>query len=68
MKSSKKIRVQTTLGELVAAIWEETETLFEFKRHETKLFVAYVVNDVLTRPHRRSDEIDGQKDSGKRPQ
>ena len=27
MKSSKRIRLQTTLGELVSVIWEETEAL-----------------------------------------
>ena len=49
MKSSKKIRVQTTLGELVSVLWEETETLFKFKRNEKQLVVAYVLNDLLTR-------------------
>jgi hypothetical protein len=47
MKSSKRIRVQTTLGELVAILWEEAETLFQFKRNERKLVVAYVLNDLL---------------------
>ena len=50
MKSSKKIRIQTTLGELVSALWEETENLFKFKRNEKQLVVAYVLNDLLTRP------------------
>jgi hypothetical protein len=50
MKRSKTIRVQTTLGELVSALWEETETLSKFKRNERKLVVAYVLNDLLTRP------------------
>ena len=49
MKSSKTIRVRTTLGDLVAALWEETESLFKSKRNEKKLFVAYVLNDLLTR-------------------
>ena len=31
MKSSKKIRIQTTLGKLVSVLWEETENLFKFK-------------------------------------
>lgn len=42
MKSSKKIRIQTTLGELVSVLWEETENLFKFKRNEKQLVVAYV--------------------------
>jgi len=50
MKSSKTIRIQTTLGELVSVLWEGTENLFEFKRNERKLGVAYVLNDLLTRP------------------
>ena len=49
MKSSKTIRVQTTVGELVAALWEETESLFKSRRNEKKLFVAYVLNDLLAR-------------------
>ena len=60
MKSSKKIRIQTTLGELVSAIWEETENLFKFKRNERQLVVAYVLNELLTRPddrrHRNRDQ------------
>ena len=49
MKSSKKIRIQTTLGELVSVLWEETENLFKFKRNEKQLVVAYVLNELLTR-------------------
>ena len=67
MKSSKPIRVQTTLGELVSAIWEETEALFKFKRNEKQLVVAYVLNDLLTRPDYESHGIATKKDSGKDP-
>ena len=56
MKSSKKIRIQTTLGELVSAIWEETEALFKFKK-ERQLLVAYVLNHLLTRPDYGSHRI-----------
>ena len=56
MESSKKIRIQTTLGELVSAIWEETEALFKFKK-ERQLVVAYVLNHLLTRPDYRSHRI-----------
>jgi hypothetical protein len=57
MKISNKIRVQTTLGELVSALWEETETLFKFNRNERQLVVAYVLNDLLTGPHYGSHRI-----------
>ena len=61
MKSSKSIRVQTTLGELVSAIWEETEALFKFKPKERQLVVAYVLNDLLTRPDYGSHRIATKK-------
>ena len=64
MKSSKPILVQTTLGELVSAIWEETEALFKFKRNERQLVVAYVLNDLLARPDYESHGIAIKKDSG----
>ena len=32
MKRSKTIRVQTTLGELVSVLCEETQNFFNFKR------------------------------------
>jgi hypothetical protein len=57
MKSSRRIRVKTTLGELVSAIWEETEALFKFKSKERQLVVAYVLNHLLTRPDNRSHRI-----------
>jgi hypothetical protein len=47
MKSSKTIRIRTTLGELVSALWEETETLFKLRRTERELVVAYVLNDLF---------------------
>ncbi|HEY3302197.1 MAG TPA: hypothetical protein VGL70_01540 [Candidatus Binatia bacterium] len=50
MKSSKTIRVETTLGELVSALWEETETLLNFERSESSRVVAHLLNDLSTRP------------------
>lgn len=47
MKSSKTIRIRTTLGELVSTLWEETETLFKLRRTERELVVAYVLNDLF---------------------
>ena len=50
MKSSKTIRVQTTLGELVSVLCEETQNLFNFKRSERQLVVAYILNDLIRKP------------------
>ena len=61
MKSSKKIRIQTTLGELVSVLWEETENLFKFKRNEKQLVVAYVLNELLTRRDDRRHGIATKK-------
>jgi hypothetical protein len=61
MKSSRRIRVQTTLGELVSAIWEETEALFKSKKNERQLVVAYVLNRLLTRPDCGSHRIPTKK-------
>jgi hypothetical protein len=60
MKSSKKIRIQTTLGELVSVLWEETEALFKFKQ-ERQLVVAYVLNELLTRADDRRHGIATKK-------
>ena len=61
MKSSRRIRVKTTLGELVSAIWEETEALFKSKKKERQLVVAYVLNDLLTGTNYESHRIAGKK-------
>ena len=61
MKSSRRIRVKTTLGELVSAIWEETEALFKSKKGERQLVVAYVLNDLLRRPDHGSQRIATKK-------
>jgi len=61
MKSSRRIRVKTTLGELVSAIWEETEVLFKSKKDERQLVVAYVLNDLLRRPDHGSHRIPTKK-------
>jgi hypothetical protein len=50
MKRSKTIRVQTTVGELVSVLCEETQNLFNFKRDERQLVVAYILNDLIRRP------------------
>jgi|GEM_PF-2481551 len=60
MKSSRRIRVQTTLGELVSTIWEETEAL-KSKKNERQLVVAYVLNDLLTGTNYESHRIASKK-------
>ena len=57
MKGSRRIRVQTTMGELVSAIWEETEALLKSKKGERQLVVAYILNHLLTRPDYGSHRI-----------
>jgi hypothetical protein len=47
MKNSKAERVQTTLGELVTVLCEESQKLFSFKRNERQLVVAYILNDLV---------------------
>jgi len=66
MKSPRRIRQETTMGELVSAIWEETETLFKSKKGERQLVVAYILNHLLTRPACGSHRIGTKKDSGER--
>jgi hypothetical protein len=47
MKPSKAIRIQTTLGELIMVLCEETQTLFNFKGNERPLVVGYILNDLV---------------------
>jgi hypothetical protein len=49
MKDSKKARLQTTLGELIATLCEETWPLL-MNETETSIVVAYIFNDLLRRP------------------
>ena len=44
-----KTPVFTTVGELIAALFDETESLGGLKPRERCLMVAYVVNDLLRR-------------------
>ncbi len=50
MKRSKTAHIQTTLGELIAVLCEETQKLFGFKRNEKQLVVAYILNDLARKP------------------
>jgi hypothetical protein len=64
MKRSETIRVQTTLGELITVLCEETQSLFNFKRSERQLVVAYILNDLIRKPayirHRTRPKIGGR--------
>ena len=46
MKRSKTSQIQTTLGELITVLCEETQKLFGFKGNEKQLVVAYILNDL----------------------
>lgn len=67
MKNSKTIRVQTTLGELITVLYEETQNLFNFKGSERQLVVAYILNDLIRIPaytrHRTRPKI-GERGQG----
>ncbi len=49
MKDSKRARVQTTLGELIAALCEETRPFVKNER-EAIIVAACIFNDLLRRP------------------
>jgi hypothetical protein len=68
MKHAKKIRIETTLGELISALWEETENLFKFKGNDKPMVVAYVLNELLMLPGIHVMEARAKRDSGKDPQ
>ena len=61
MKSSRTIRIETTLGELIRFMERNRETLLKFKRNERQLIVVYVLNDLLTRLNYRSHGIATKK-------
>lgn len=48
MKISKPSQIQTTVGDLITVLYEETQDLFNCKTNERQLAVAYILND-LTR-------------------
>ena len=50
MKSSRAARIQSTLGEVITVLYEETQDLFELKTDERQLVVAYILNDLTRRP------------------
>ena len=67
MKNSKTIRVQTTLGELITVLCEETQNLFNFKSSERQLVVAYILNDLIRKPaytRRRTRPKIGERSQG----
>lgn len=46
MKNSKAARIQTTLGELIMVLCEESQKLFNLKQNERELVVAHILNDL----------------------
>lgn len=48
MRSPKTIRIQTTVGDLVAVLCDVTQPLV--KKKERAVFVAYILNDLLEQP------------------
>ena len=46
MKHSKPVLIQTTLGELITVLCEESQKLFNFKQNERQLVVAYILNEL----------------------
>jgi hypothetical protein len=49
MKTSRTERIQTTVGELIAILYEETENLEWLERSERQLVVAFILNDLVKR-------------------
>ena len=49
MKTPQRWRIQTTLGELIAVLCEETENLEWLTRSERQLIVAFILNDLVKR-------------------
>lgn len=64
MRDSKKARLKTTLGELIAALCEETCPLL-MNETETSIVGAYIFNNLLRRRPPRAtigeDNVAGQK-------
>ena len=46
MKSSKPSQIQTTVGELISVLYDETQDLLNCKTNERQLVVAYILNDL----------------------
>lgn len=49
MKTPQRWRIQTTVGELIAILYEETENLEWLGRNERQLVVAFILNDLVNR-------------------
>lgn len=49
MKTIQTRRIQTTVGELIATLCEETENLEWLGRSERQLIVAFILNDLVKR-------------------
>ena len=65
MNDFKTGNVQTTLGELITALSEETRPFLRNER-ETSIVVGYIFNDLLSRSGSRSPGGRSQRRSGER--
>jgi hypothetical protein len=46
MEKTSKVPVHTTVGELIAGLFDETQHLHRLKGREKQLLVAYILNDL----------------------
>jgi hypothetical protein len=49
MEKPSKVPVHTTVGELIAGLFDETRNLHWLKKREKQLLVAYILNDLARR-------------------
>jgi hypothetical protein len=54
MKLSQTRRIQTTVGELIAILCDETENLEWLGGDERQLIVAFILNDLVKRAVHKS--------------
>jgi hypothetical protein len=63
MKNSRKATLQTTLGDLIEALYSEVETCLR-DESDTSVLVAFILNDLLTKAdcrHRRRAQFRRRK-------
>ncbi len=46
MEKTSRVPVNTTVGELIAGLFDETRHLHWLKKREKQLLVAYILNDL----------------------
>jgi len=53
-EEAMEARVHTTVGELIAILFDETRNLNWLKTHEKQLLVAYLLNDLVNQSSDRN--------------